>query len=228
MYGPEEAFRALGEHTHLALYLAAATGITVFIISIAYNQVITLFPSGGGGYRVATQLVGELAGLVSGAALIVDYMLTIAISVASGADALFSLFPVSYQAYKLGFETITILILILVNLRGTKESIVVLMPIFLTFVITHVGLILYGIVVHGGNLPGLFSSTVRETADAAGQFGWLFVISLLLRAYSQGSGTYTGIEAVSNNVQSRNRASAPASSPCCISLHPWPSWPRAS
>ena len=67
--------------------------MTVFIISLAYNQVIELFPNGGGGYKVATKLVGPYAGLVAGSALIVDYVLTIAISVASGVDALFSLLP---------------------------------------------------------------------------------------------------------------------------------------
>src|ERR1700712_32565 len=53
-YGPEEAYLALGQHTHFGLYLAAAIAITVFIISLAYNQVIELFPNGGGGYKVAT------------------------------------------------------------------------------------------------------------------------------------------------------------------------------
>ena len=109
-YGPEEAFLALGQHTHLALYLAAATAATVFIISVAYNQVIELFPSGGGGYKVASQLIGPYAGLVSGAALIVDYVLTIAISIASGADALFSLLPFAAQAYKGEAEIILIII----------------------------------------------------------------------------------------------------------------------
>ncbi|MGZ3255085.1 MAG: amino acid transporter, partial [Burkholderiaceae bacterium] len=90
-YGPEEAFKALGVHTHLGLYMAIATAVTVFIISLAYNQVIELFPTGGGGYRISTKLIGPYAGLASGAALIVDYVLTIAISVASGVDALFSL-----------------------------------------------------------------------------------------------------------------------------------------
>ncbi len=75
-YGPEEAFLAIGSHTHLGLYLALATSLTVFIISLGYNQVIELFPTGGGGYRVATALIGPRAGLVSGAALLVDYMLT--------------------------------------------------------------------------------------------------------------------------------------------------------
>src|ERR1700716_2939557 len=74
-YGPEEAFLALGRHTHLGLYMAFATAITVFVIAVAYNQVIELFPSGGGGYKVATNLLGPHAGLVSGSALIVDYML---------------------------------------------------------------------------------------------------------------------------------------------------------
>src|SRR5690349_22126738 len=88
-YGPAEAYLALGEHTHFALYLAIATAITVFVIALAYNQVIELFPSGGGGYKAATQLVGPYAGLVSGSALIVDYVLTITISVTNNINALF-------------------------------------------------------------------------------------------------------------------------------------------
>src|SRR5215471_6658915 len=67
-YGPEEAFLALGQHTPLSLYLAAMTAVTVFVIAVAYNQVIELFPSGGGGYKVATSLLGPHAGLVSGCA----------------------------------------------------------------------------------------------------------------------------------------------------------------
>ena len=73
-YGPAEAFMALGPHSPLALYLAVATAFTVFLISLAYNQVIELFPNGGGGYKVATRLVGPYAGLVAGSALIVDYV----------------------------------------------------------------------------------------------------------------------------------------------------------
>jgi amino acid transporter len=99
-YGPEEAYLALGQHFYLALPLALLTAITVFVISASYSQIIELFPTGGGGYLVATKLLGSRAGLVSGSALVVDYMLTITISVASGADALFSL-PVSYQPYNL-------------------------------------------------------------------------------------------------------------------------------
>src|ERR1700704_2621982 len=116
-YGPEEAFRALEGHTHLGLYLAAGTMITVFVIALAYNQVIELFPTGGGGYRVATSLIGPRAGLVSGAALIVDYVLTIAISVASGVDALFSLLPTAARPLKLGTELVLVVVLLVVNIR---------------------------------------------------------------------------------------------------------------
>lgn len=199
-YGPEEAFLALGHHTHLGLYLALATALTVFIISLAYNQVIELFPSGGGGYKVASQLIGPYAGLVSGAALIVDYVLTIAISIASGADALFSLLPLSAHAYKSEVEIVLITVLIVLNLRGMKEAIKFLLPIFVGFVLIHVFLIGYGIFQHAERLPSLIPNTINETLDLSQHSGWIFVVSTLLLAYSQGGGTYTGLEAVSNNV----------------------------
>src|SRR6201747_2066881 len=86
-YGPDEAFRQLGEHRGLAVFLALATALTVFIISYAYSRVIKHFPSGGGGYVVATKLLGKRFGVISGCALLVDYVLTITVSIASGADA---------------------------------------------------------------------------------------------------------------------------------------------
>ena len=199
-YGPEEAFLALGHHTHLGLYLALVTAITVFIISVAYNQVIELFPSGGGGYKVATQLIGPYAGLISGSALIVDYMLTISISIASGIDAMFSLFPASMLHFKLASEIFVLFVLILLNLRGMKESIQILMPIFLGFFLTHAFLISYGIWTHSERLATLIPETLGETTDMSRNLGWVFIASLFLRAYSLGGGTYTGIEAVSNNV----------------------------
>ncbi|MBX9811114.1 MAG: APC family permease [Burkholderiales bacterium] len=199
-YGPEETFLALGGHTALGVYLAIAAAITVFIISLAYNQVIELFPNGGGGYKVATQLIGPHAGLVSGAALIVDYVLTISISIASGADAVFSLLPVTAQPFKLPTEIGMILVLMTLNLRGMKESIVVLLPIFLGFFLSHVFLIIYGIAVRADGLSQLLPNALHTTSELSGHMGWIFVASLMLRAYSLGGGTYTGIEAVSNNV----------------------------
>jgi amino acid transporter len=199
-YGPAEAFIALGTHSQLALYLAIATAFTVFVISLAYNQVIELFPNGGGGYKVATRLVGPYAGLVAGSALIVDYVLTIAISVASGVDALFSLIPPTHQIVKLEVEIAMVMLLIYLNLRGMRESIRVLAPIFIGFVITHFFLIVYGIASHGPGLRPEIDQTIKETRDLASQSGGFFVLALFLKAYSLGGGTYTGIEAVSNNV----------------------------
>jgi amino acid transporter len=201
-YGPEEAFLALGAHTPLSLYLAALTAVTVFVIAVAYNQVIELFPGGGGGYKVATSLLGPYAGLVSGSALVVDYVLTISISVASGVDALFSLLPAAIGHVKLGLEVVLSLLLVYMNLRGMKESIRFLLPIFLGFVATHVALIGYGILAHIDRLPALIPETLADTRQLGGELGWVGVAALLLRAYSLGGGTYTGIEAVSNNVQS--------------------------
>lgn len=200
-YGPEEAFNALGTHTHLALFLAIATAITVFIVALAYNQVIELFPTGGGGYRVSTALLGPRAGLVAGSALIVDYVLTIAISVASGADAVFSLLPQSWAGYRLWVACAVVLLLLWLNLRGAKESIKFLLPIFLAFVVTHFILIVWGILAHSSGLPALFPDTIAEVRTMTAETGWLFVVALFLKAYSLGGGTYTGIEAVSNNVE---------------------------
>jgi amino acid transporter len=199
-YGPEETFRALGTHTHLGLYMALATAVTVFIIAMAYNQVIELFPTGGGGYRVATKLVGPYLGLVSGCALILDYVLTIAISIASGVDALASFLPLGFQPYKLWAEAFFIAALIIMNLRGLKEAIQILLPIFLGFVATHLVLIVYGIVAHASHLPQVIPTTIAETQALAQSIGWTSVAGMLLLAYSQGGGTYTGLEAVSNNV----------------------------
>lgn len=199
-YGPEETFRALGSHTHLGLYMAIATAVTVFVIALAYNQVIELFPTGGGGYRVATKLVGPYMGLISGCALILDYVLTVAISIAAGVEALASLLPLGFQPYKLWAEVVCTGILIILNLRGLKEAIKILLPIFLGFVVTHFALIVYGILAHASQLPDLMPNTFVETADLAKSIGWTGVAAMLMLAYSQGGGTYTGLEAVSNNV----------------------------
>src|SRR5450755_753686 len=183
-YGPEEAFLALGTHTPLSLYLAAMTAVTVFIIAVAYNQVIELFPNGGGGYKVASSLLGSHAGLVSGSALIVDYVLTISISVASGVDALFSLLPPAFGSAKLGLEVLLTFLLLYLNLRGMKESIRFLLPIFIGFVVSHTVLILYGVLAHGDRLPGMVAETLNQTQQMRADLGWVAVAALLLRAYS--------------------------------------------
>jgi amino acid transporter len=200
-YGPEEAYLALGEHFYLALPLAILTAVTVFVISASYSQIIELFPTGGGGYLVATKLLGPKAGLVSGSALVVDYMLTITISIASSADALFSFLPVAFQPYKILAEIFFIFGLIFLNLRGVRESVMFLLPIFLLFVVMHIVAITLGIIPHVMDLPTLISSSYRETAGDVQGLGLLATLAILLHAYSLGGGTYTGIEAVSNGLQ---------------------------
>ncbi len=200
-YGPQEAFLSLGDHRHLALYLAVMTALTVITISASYSQIIELFPTGGGGYVVATKLLGPAFGLVSGCALIVDYMLTISISISSGVEAVLSFLPPGFFQYKLTFILLITLGLVLLNLRGVKESVATLTPIFLFFFISHVGLILYGIFSHVAATPTLFVDTVRETRQGIQQLGFGAMAFILLRGYSLGAGTYTGIEAVSNGLQ---------------------------
>ena len=200
-YGPEEAYLALGQHSLLALPLAIMMALTVFVISASYSQIIELFPTGGGGYLVATKLLGEKAGLVSGSALVVDYMLTITISVASGADALFSFLPSSVQGLKLFTEVFLILGLIVLNLRGTKESVQFLLPIFLLFVLTHGVAITLGVGTRIGELPTVVSGSMEESLGDVRGIGILATLAILLHAYSLGGGTYTGIEAVSNGLQ---------------------------
>ena len=81
-----------------------------------------------------------------------------------------------------------------------KETILVLLPIFLGFVVLHFVLIVYGLFIQAGHLPTLIPDTLGQTTSLAHSMGWIFVASLVLRAYSLGGGTYTGLEAVSNNV----------------------------
>jgi amino acid transporter len=200
-YGPEEAFRAVGEHHFLAVGLALAIAFTVFIISYAYSRIIEHFPFGGGGYVVATKLLGPRFGVVSGSALLVDYVLTISVSIAAAADAAFSFLPPHWAAAKLGIEFAAILLLTVLNLRGVKESVTTLAPIFVLFLVTH-AVVLLGVV--GGHLPEL-PAVAREVHSGwqhgVATLGLGGVAMLFLRAYSMGAGTYTGIEAVSNGLQ---------------------------
>src|ERR1043166_4179038 len=199
-YGPEEAFRQLGQHTYLAVLLAVASALTVFIISYAYSRIIEHFPQGGGGYVVSTELLGKHAGVVSGCALLVDYVLTITVSIAGGGDAVFSVLPLEFQKYKLPVEFGAILFLLVMNLRGVKESVAPLVPIFLTFVITHAILIVGGIAMHLGNVPAVAHDVHAGFSTGLSTLGKWGLFVLFLRAYSLGGGTYTGIEAVSNGV----------------------------
>jgi len=200
-YGPEEAFKALGEHAYLAVLLAAMIATTVLVISSCYSKVIELFPGGGGGYLVATKLLGPRFGVVSGCALVVDYVLTISTSVASGVDQIFSLLPPHLHTYAFGSKLVVLGLLIVLNLRGVKESVTILVPIFLIFIATHFAMIATALAQHFLSLPSVFSGAVGEARRTSVSIGLLPTFLIILRAYSLGGGAYTGIEAVSNGVQ---------------------------
>ena len=199
-YGPEEAFRNLSGHTSLAIFVAFGSVLTIVIISSSYTQIINLFPHGGGGYLVGSKLLSPTVGMISGSALIIDYVLTITISVSSGADALFSYFPVDWQFFKLPFALVGVCFLILLNLRGVKESVLSLTPIFVIFIATHVFVILYGIFIQSSDFTEVAGRTTNEINSTFSQVGFFATLLIILRAYSMGAGTYTGIEAVSNGM----------------------------
>ncbi|HEY3822255.1 MAG TPA: APC family permease [Polyangiaceae bacterium] len=223
-YGPDAAFREIMTPEHdfssLAVFLALGTAVTVFIISYAYTRIIEHFPSGGGGYVVATKLLGPRFGVVSGSALLVDYVLTITTSIAAGGEAVFYLIPRAWfgkaalaitsddigtwldpvQRTKVTIEIGAIAVLMILNIRGVKESVAAITPIFAAFVLTHAVLLVIAIGAHAGDFGQVTreaSANLHGTVGALGVFG---ALALTVRAYSLGGGTYTGIEAVSNGV----------------------------
>jgi amino acid transporter len=223
-YGPDAAFREImtpgHDYSSLALFLAIGTALTVFIISYAYTRIIEHFPSGGGGYVVATKLLGPKFGVVSGSALLVDYMLTITTSIAAGGDAVFYLIPRTWfghaatalsaddigtwldpvQRTKVTIEIAAIGLLILLNIRGVKESVAAITPVFAAFVLTHAVLLVVAIGGHVDDVGQVANETARNLHSTIGALGAFGALALFVRAYSLGGGTYTGIEAVSNGV----------------------------
>ncbi len=197
-YGPAEAFHAVGSHPHLAIFVALATALTILVLSASEAQVMEMFPTGGGGYVVASKLLNPTAGMVAGSSLLIDFVLTIAISIASGTDAVFSFLPADWQPFRVPFAVLGVVLLTVLNLRGVKESVEPLVPVFVTFVVLHVFALLWGLGSHFFDLPQLAADTAREVRETHHEVGLLGLLLIILRAYGMGAGTYTGIEAVSS------------------------------
>jgi len=196
-YGPEECFKIIQAHPHLAVALAVACVLTVVLISRAYSRLIEHFPNGGA-YGVASRTLGSRTGMVAGCALVVDYVLTIAVSVTACGEALYSLLPGVSTALKLPIEIAIIIGLIVINIRGVRESILVLTPIFVVFVITHTILLGGAFYYHADALPAAARQVAEGYRSDWGTIGLLGMGMLLLKAYAIGGATYTGLEAVSN------------------------------
>jgi amino acid transporter len=201
IYGPDEAFRTLGGQSYVAVLLVIATVLTVFIKARTYSAVIENFPFGGGGYVAATKLLGPQLGLVAGAALLVGYVLTISVSIAAATDAFFSFLPTHWQTGKVPTELAAIGLLMVLNLRGVRETVKVIAPIFLLFLATHVTLILGTMASYSGAVKEVVRGIHRGFDDGLSTLGLSGIATLLLHAYGRGAGTYTGIEAISNGIQ---------------------------
>ncbi len=200
-YGPEELFKELGPHRALAPFLIIAIIVTVAVLTAGYNNTIEAYPGGGGAYIVATKTLGRYPGLLCGCALIVDYALTIAISMASGVEAIFS-FNVLKGArpYHLWVTVGVMVVLLVLNLRGLKESIKILLPIFIGFLVTHVLAIGMALFTGMSGAGAAFSTAAEEAGRIQSSQGWWGLAAVLIGAYTVGAGTYTGIEAISNTV----------------------------
>ena len=198
-YGPEEAFKFLHGHEYLALPLAAATALTVCLLAAAYSALIESFPTGGG-YGVATRMLGRHTGLVSGAALVLDYVFTIAISLAAATAAFFSLLPPEYARWRTPVALTAIALLTLLNLRGVREPVYALAPAFAVFLIVHALLIGAGIVLQLPHAPAVAREIGAGFLSGWDGLGALGMLTLFIGAFVIGGGTYTGIEAVSNGL----------------------------
>lgn len=197
-YATEEILLALviGGSAALHLMLPAAIGIAVLtaIVVISYSQTIHAYPSGGGAYIVAKENLGVTPGLVAAAALLIDYVLTVSVSVAAGIAAITSAVPALY-AHRVALGLACILFILMANLRGVRESATLFgVPVY-WFVFS--GLVM----VVGGLYRALWTGAPPASAPEVEAIGNLPMWWLFLRAFASGCTALTGVEAVSNGVQ---------------------------
>lgn len=184
-----------------ALSVPIATVIVVLlaIVVISYRQLILAYPSGGGGYVVSKENFGETASLVAGASLLIDYVLTVAVSLSAGMAAITSAFP-SLMNYKVDLALIALALITIANLRGVRESGRIFAVPTYAFVLGLAGMIIYGFIRYFGGYHE-FPSGEQQVAQAA-QAAAPLTIFLILRAFASGSTALTGIEAISTGVPS--------------------------
>ena len=213
-YGPEAALTILLPLGLLGVrYIvpltAAIIGLLV-IVYFSYRQTIAAYPMGGGSYTVARENLGSGAGVLAGAALMIDYLLNVAVGISAGIGALVSARP-SLQPHTLAMCLGVLAILTIVNLRGVKEAgSAFLAPTYL-FVGTLAVVIvigLYKVVVSGGHPVAVVSLAPAETGLAPSL--QMVGIWILLKAFASGCTALTGIEAVSNGVQAFRKPVVPA------------------
>jgi amino acid transporter len=211
-YGPEAALTILLPLGLLGVhYIVPLTGgilALLVIVYFSYRQTIAAYPNGGGSYTVARENLGSGAGLLAGGALMIDYLLNVAVGISAGIGALVSAVP-SLQPHTLGLCLVVLIILTLVNLRGVKEAgSAFIAPTYL-FVGTLVIVIVIGfykVIVSGGHPVAV--THLEQTVQ--GPTAQLVGIWILVKAFASGCTALTGVEAVSNGVQAFRKPVVPA------------------
>lgn len=200
-YAPQELVMILliGGLTFLSFtpLVAVAVVVLLIVVVLSYRQLIKAYPSGGGDYEVASKNLGEIPGVIVAAALLVDYVLTVAVSVASGVDNIISALP-GLDPFRVELAVGFVILIIIVNLRGVREaSLVFAIPTYV-FIGSVALMIVTGLVrTFLGDAPVASSADFSVQAESLSQAA---VILLILRAFSSGCSALTGVEAVSNGV----------------------------
>nr|WP_283094598.1 APC family permease [Paenibacillus sp. ATY16] len=196
-YGPEQILLVLMTVSAAAFWYSIPIGVGVLVLLTAlilsYRQIIFAYPHGGGAYVVSKENLGVFPGLISGGALLVDYILTVAVSVSAGTDAITSAFP-SLHEHSVLISILFVLFITILNLRGVTESASILAyPVYL-FVLAIVVMVLVGLyrIAAGDVSPTLHTSLGTPVAGIS--------LFLLLRAFASGSSALTGVEAISNAI----------------------------
>jgi amino acid transporter len=208
-YGPQELLMilTLGGISFLAFapWIAAMVVILLTVIVLSYRKVIAAYPSGGGDYEVAQKNLGEKSALTVASALLLDYVMTVAVSISSGTDNIISAFP-ELDPYRVEIAVGFVIFLLAINLRGVRESgfaFAVPTYMFLATVVLLIGTGIYKLL---AGMPIVAPSAnyelIPESALVATPF---LVVMLLLRSFASGSAALTGIEAIANGVPAFRR-----------------------
>lgn len=186
-------------YLYLTPWIASAVVVLLVVVILSYRQVVHAYPGGGGSYEVVTQNLGQGAGMVVAASLMVDYVMTVAVSVAAGVDNIISAVPM-LNPYRVSMAVGFVALLTVMNLRGVRESgRAFAVPTYL-FVVSILGMIATGLVqIALGHPPVAESASYQIHAEQVGLTGLAFAF-LVLRAFSSGCTALTGVEAISNGV----------------------------
>lgn len=208
-FGPEAAFMALDGATHLLLFLGLLTAVCILLVSLTYFRVSELFPKGGGGYAMATQLLGPYVGVVAGGALLVDYVLMVAMGISASTHLLFSFLPVDYYEYRTWLALGLMGALMWFHMQGRQLVLKPFKWLFSAFLLGHLAFILVALSDHFQDIGDIFEGSIQGTVSQMQAVGWVAVLAVFAKGFFLGGGTYTGIEAASDCIQlSRYRQSA--------------------